>query len=116
MRDRLVVLAAVMMVVFAAGCADRDRSSSPSGGQVAEGEAIFTVHCAGCHTLADAGTTGVVGPNLDQSKPPRTLIVERVTHGKGAMPPFTGRFSVGHFLTNAEVQAVADYVSSATGR
>lgn len=32
----------------------------------AEGKAIFTGigGCGGCHTLADAGTTGTVGPNL----------------------------------------------------
>jgi mono/diheme cytochrome c family protein len=120
MCGRLVVLAAVMIVVFGAGCGDGATgdvapSPSPRGGQVAEGEAIFTEHCAGCHTLADAGTTGAVGPNLDQSKPPKALVVERVTNGKGAMPAFTGRFSGGHFLTDAQVQAVADYVSSATG-
>ena len=52
MRDRLVVLAAVTMVVFAAGCGD-ERT-----GQVTDGKAIFTGHCAECHTLADAGATG----------------------------------------------------------
>jgi mono/diheme cytochrome c family protein len=113
-------VAAVMMVVFAAGCGDEDtgnvaQSPSPSGGQVAEGKAIFKGNCAGCHTLADAGTTGIVGPNLDQSKPPKALVVERVTNGKGAMPSFTDRFSGAPFLTDAQVQAVADYVSSATG-
>jgi mono/diheme cytochrome c family protein len=109
MRDRLVVLAAVMMVVLAAGCGDGGT------GQVADGKAIFTSHCGGCHTLADAGATGVVGPNLDQSKPPKALVVERVTNGGLVMPSFTDR-SGGHYLTDAQVQAVADYVSSATGR
>jgi mono/diheme cytochrome c family protein len=116
MCERLVVLAAVMMFVFAAGCAGGNPSPSPGGGQLAEGKALFTVHCAGCHTLADAGATGVVGPNLDQSKPPRTLVVERVMHGKGVMPPFTGLYSNGHFLTDDEVQAIADYVTSATAK
>jgi len=110
-----------MVVVFAAGCGDGGPgddtpSPSPSGGQLAEGKAIFTEHCAGCHTLADAGTTGVVGPNLDQSKPPKALVVERVTNGGAVMPSFTDRVSGGHVLTDAQVEAVADYVSSATGR
>ncbi len=120
MRAGLVVLAAVMIVVLAAGCGDGSTgdvasSPSPGGDEVTEGKAIFTEHCAGCHTLADAGATGVVGPNLDQSKPPKALVVERVTYGKGAMPSFRG-VSGGHFFSDAEVEAVADYVSSATGR
>jgi mono/diheme cytochrome c family protein len=36
-------------------------------GDAARGEAIFAAqHCGGCHTLAAAGATGTVGPNLDQ--------------------------------------------------
>jgi mono/diheme cytochrome c family protein len=120
MRAGLVDLAAVMIVLVAAGCGDGstgDVAPAPSqnGGQAAAGKAIFTEHCAGCHTLADAGATGVVGPNLDQSKPPKALVVERVTYGKGAMPSFRG-VSGGHFFSNADVEAVADYVSSAAGR
>ena len=49
--------------------------------------------CVGCHTLADAGATGTVGPNLDEAKPPYDLVVKRVTNGMGAMPPFKGQLS-----------------------
>ncbi len=82
----------------------------PSGGQTTSGKDIFTANCGGCHTLADAGTTGTVGPNLDQAKPPRPLVVTRVTNGKSPMPPFKG------VLTDAQIQAVADYVSSVAGK
>ncbi len=82
----------------------------PGGGQAADGKSIFTTNCAGCHTLADAGTTGTVGPNLDQAKPPKELVVDRVTNGKGVMPPFKGT------LSDAQIQAVADYVSSVAGK
>jgi mono/diheme cytochrome c family protein len=75
------------------------------------GKAIFqTVGCAGCHTLADAGSTGTVGPNLDQLKPPKSLVVDRVTNGKGAMPSFKAT------LNAQQIQAVADYVSSVAGK
>ena len=30
---------------------------------------VFDSTCASCHTLAAAGSTGTVGPNLDQLKP-----------------------------------------------
>ncbi len=81
----------------------------PPGGQV-DGKDIFTTNCAPCHTLADAGTTGTVGPNLDQAMPPKSLVVDRVTNGQGVMPPFKGQ------LSDAQIQAVADYVSSAAGK
>ena len=64
----------------------------------------------GCHTLADAGATGTVGPNLDQAKPPHELVVQRVTNGMGAMPPFKGQ------LTDKQIQDVAAYVSSVAGK
>ncbi|HXF97137.1 MAG TPA: hypothetical protein VNJ46_00820, partial [Gaiellaceae bacterium] len=44
--------------------------------------------CGACHTLADAGTSGTVGPNLDEAKPSFELALDRVTNGKGAMPSF----------------------------
>lgn len=75
-----------------------------------DGKSIFTSTCASCHTLADAGTTGTVGPNLDQAKPSKDLVVDRVTNGKGQMPPFKDS------LDPAQIEAVADYVSSAAGK
>ena len=62
---------------------------SSSTGDATAGKAVFTsAGCGGCHTLADAGTSGNVGPNLDDAKPSTELVVTRVTKGKGAMPPF----------------------------
>lgn len=73
------------------------------------GKVIFTTNCASCHTLADAGTTGTVGPNLDQAQPDEARVVERVTNGKGVMPSFEG------VLTEEEITEVAAYVSAAAG-
>jgi cbb3-type cytochrome c oxidase subunit III len=75
-----------------------------------DGKSIFTANCGSCHTLADAGTSGKVGPNLDDAKPPKDLVVQRVTNGQGAMPSFKDS------LDAAQIQAVADYVSSAAGK
>jgi mono/diheme cytochrome c family protein len=75
-----------------------------------DGKSIFTANCGSCHTLADAGTSGAVGPNLDDAKPPKDLVVDRVTNGKGGMPSFADS------LDADQIQAVADYVSSSAGK
>ena len=81
-------------------------------GNAAAGKAVFTgsAGCTGCHTLADAGSTGTVGPNLDQAMPSDSLVVDRVTNGKGAMPTFKGT------LTPQQIADVATYVSSVAGK
>lgn len=82
----------------------------PGDGQALDGKAIFTASCGSCHTLADAGTSGTIGPSLDQSQPSLALAVDRVSNGKGTMPPFKGT------LTEKQIQAVARYVSSSSGK
>ena len=84
-------------------------STTPSGGDVvAEGKGVFaSAGCASCHTLADAGATGSLGPDLDQVKPSEQLVVDRVKNGKGLMPSFEDQ------LTDEQIRAVAAYVSGA---
>jgi cbb3-type cytochrome c oxidase subunit III len=83
-----------------------------TGGETAgatDGKAIFAeAGCGGCHTLEAAGTSGNVGPNLDDAKPSKQLVIERVTNGKGAMPSFKDSYSAD------EIAAVADYVVAST--
>jgi cytochrome c6 len=82
-------------------------------GDAAAGKEVFTAtaspSCAGCHTLADAGATGSVGPNLDDAKPSAELVVDRVTNGQGAMPAY------GDSLTEEQIADIAAYVSSVAG-
>jgi mono/diheme cytochrome c family protein len=65
--------------------------------------------CGACHTLADAGTSGTIGPNLDDSQPSAELVVDRVTNGQGAMPSFS------ETLSDQQIADVAAYVSSTAG-
>jgi mono/diheme cytochrome c family protein len=46
-----------------AGCG----GSGSSQPDVTTGKQLFTQRCGSCHTLADAGTKGTIGPNLDDS-------------------------------------------------
>ena len=73
------------------------------------GEAVFAGNgCGSCHTMEAAGASGTIGPNLDETKPTKDLVVDRVTNGAGAMPAFADS------LTEAQIAAVADYVVAST--
>jgi mono/diheme cytochrome c family protein len=79
------------------------------GDPVAGKHIFLTAGCAGCHTLKDAGSTGTIGPNLDQSQPTYRRATARVTNGKSPMPSFKGT------LTTQQIADVATYVVKATG-
>mgnify|MGYP001604188945 FL=1 len=79
-------------------------------GDAANGASVYeTAGCGGCHTLAAAGSTGTVGPNLDDTKSSYELAVERITKGRGGMPAF------GEQLEAQEIADVAQYIVEATG-
>jgi mono/diheme cytochrome c family protein len=95
---RLVLACAVVLALAAPGC----------GGD-SQGKKLFTsAGCSSCHTLADAGATGQVGPNLDVMRPMSTQVAAIVAQGGGGMPSFGGQ------LSSDQIKAVADYVESAT--
>jgi mono/diheme cytochrome c family protein len=86
--------------------AGRGEEPTPAAeGDAAAGEEVFAANgCGTCHTLEAAGTTGTIGPNLDESQPDHELVVDRVTNGMGAMPPF------GETLSEQQIDDVAAYV------
>jgi mono/diheme cytochrome c family protein len=79
----------------------------------ADGRTLFKENCSGCHTLADAETTGKVGPNLDETKPTFERVTVMVTNGGGGglgvMPAFKGS------LSEDKIEAIARYVSENAG-
>jgi cbb3-type cytochrome c oxidase subunit III len=98
------------VAAYVASVAGTGATSGGSGNVGTSGDAIFKSQCAGCHTLSAAGSTGTVGPNLDQLKPSMDIVVHQVTNGGSIMPAFKGK------LTVAQIQAVAKYVSSNAGK
>jgi mono/diheme cytochrome c family protein len=78
----------------------------------AEGRRLFTYNCGMCHTMRAAKTTGRVGPNLDELRPPEALVLDAIkkgrARGQGQMP--------GELLVGEEAEKVASFVEAAAGR
>jgi len=60
MRRALLLAGIVTAAAGVGGC-----NLADSGTNVVNGKELFVQDCGSCHVLARAGTTGVVGPNLD---------------------------------------------------
>jgi len=118
-----VLLASLALLV--AGCGGNgsgDEASPPTNAPATErgdpraGQIVYIEQgCSNCHMLKDTqsgelGRGGVVGPDLDKSKPSYELVVERVTKGKGRMPAFESA------LTPDDIRNVAAYVTSVAGK
>ena len=61
--------------------------------------------CSTCHILADAGSDGQIGPNLNEIRPDKMWVIKTVTNGIGVMPAYEGE------LTSEEIEAGAHYVA-----
>lgn len=95
------LLALVLAALAAAGPAAA--ATAPPG------KKVFQQHCASCHTLADAGAAGTVGPNLDQLQPSSATVSAQVRSGGGGMPSFQG------VLSSTQIGEVAAYVAKVAG-
>jgi mono/diheme cytochrome c family protein len=85
-----------------------------------EGKDLFVTNCGACHTLAKAGTDGVIGPNLDEllappsaSAPaPNTIqprVLSAINNGVG------GRMPKG-VVTGQQAEEVANFVAQVAGQ
>lgn len=94
------------------GLAQAASAAEPDAAQLERGKTLFVSAavpaCAVCHTLADAGSSGAIGPNLDELKPNVDQIKKVVREGMGAMPAFST-------MSADDVNAVAAYVAQASG-
>lgn len=104
MIKAVAVVAASLLIV----CCRVQASETDTGKQ------IFTEaaqpSCAICHTLADAGSSGTIGPDLDEMKPSREQVINAVTSGVGVMPAF------GESLSSEQIQTLADYIVKVTAK
>jgi ubiquinol-cytochrome c reductase cytochrome c subunit len=79
----------------------------PREGSLAEGQRLFGIDCAGCHTIQGQGgiVTGAIVPSLNEATP--TQIGEAVRIGPYVMP----RFGEGE-LSTAQLNSLARYIQS----
>ncbi len=131
MRRALIFALVLALPVFVAACGGGDeKNTAPetvvgsvpaetggaattggggSAGDPVAGKAVFTENCGSCHTLADAGTTGSVGPDLDELAPDEATVNAQVTNGGGSMPAFGGT------LSEQQIADVSAYVAESAG-
>jgi mono/diheme cytochrome c family protein len=102
---RMILVAGLLLA--SASFAQADEAALALGKKVFN--EIAQPQCALCHTLADAGATGAVGPVLDELRPTADRVRAAVINGIGPMPP-------NSVLSKEQVEAVALYVSSVAGK
>lgn len=64
--------------------------------------------CGACHSLSEAGTRGVLGPDLDVMKPDFAAVESAVSGGVGVMPAYDAS------LTPEQIRDLSNYVVEAT--
>ena len=82
-----------------------DDGGGGEGDAAAGADVYSSAGCGSCHVLADAGSTGTIGPNLDESSLDFDAAVEQIRTGGGGMPAFEGQ------LSDQEIADVAAYVT-----
>lgn len=107
-------LCAISFLVLAEQEGEIERpEQSENQDQLERGRQIFnetaSPACSICHTLADAGASGAIGPNLDELKPSVERVRSAINRGVGVMPAYSDS------LSEQEMIVVSHYVTKASG-
>jgi len=77
-----------------------------------EGRVLFAARCANCHTLKASNAVAQVGPNLDDLRPPKNLVLDAIHNGRAR-----GNGNMAADLVEGEdAEDVAEYVAKAVGQ
>jgi cbb3-type cytochrome c oxidase subunit III len=133
---RVVAWAAGLATValLAAGCGTGGvASASGQAPDIQTGQQLFTQTCGSCHTLAAAGTSGTIGPNLDNAfaadvkqgykqSSIENLVLDQIRLGSGQIATYTTnkKFTLqtqmpANLLKGQDAVDVAAYVASVAG-
>jgi len=76
------------------------------------GRELFGMRCSQCHTLAASKAVAQVGPNLDQLRPPKALVLDAIAKGRANG---NGQMAA-ELYTGQDAEDVANYVAKAVGQ
>jgi mono/diheme cytochrome c family protein len=109
---RSVPALAAASALIVSGCGGASTTKPRHGpaltAEQTRGRTLFVQSCAVCHTLADAGAKGIVGKNLDTTRPSASIVLKTLAVPPNNMP--------SGLLSGADARAVAAYVAAVAGR
>ncbi len=123
-RTALLAVALCALASVVAGCGALGYTSAKA--DKANGKKLFSAKCGSCHTLADAGTAGNIGPDLDYAfkqdlavgmtegtirQVVRAQIAYAITETSTGAPGMPK-----NLVTGSDAKDVAAYVASVAGR
>jgi mono/diheme cytochrome c family protein len=114
----LLVLLLGVAVPVAIGISNNSHDAGQAPGGVdltaneVTGRSVFAQKCSTCHTLSASNAVGRVGPNLDNLRPPKGLVLDAIkkgrARGQGQMP--------AGLIDGQDAQDVAAYIAATAGR
>jgi mono/diheme cytochrome c family protein len=125
-RRRAVLLAVILgtLTILVAGCGALGYTSAKA--DKTNGKKLFAAKCGSCHTLADAGTTGTIGPDLDYAFKQDLAVgmtegtIRQVVRGQIAYAITTTTTGAPgmpkNLVTGGAANDVAAYVASVAGK
>jgi mono/diheme cytochrome c family protein len=123
MSKRTLVIFGIFAVAFGllipywAISKEGEESSSPEkvAGSDTEAKLLFQTNCGACHTLARAGTDGIVGPDLDDILGQGTPEANKQRVSNAIANGIEGRMPAG-ILAGPDANVVADFVARVAGQ
>ena len=133
---RVVALGAglVAAALLGGGCGTGGVAGSGKRADTQSGQQLFTQKCGACHTLQAAGTSGTIGPNLDnafaadvaQGYPQSSIenvVLDQIRLGSGELATYTNNKKLtpqtpmpANIVTGQDAIDVAAYVASVAGQ
>ena len=119
--------------LLATGCGAGGVASAGGPPDTTNGQNLFTSNCGSCHTLSAAGTTGTIGPDLDNAfagdvaqgykqSSIENLVLDQIRLGSGEIATYTTnkKFTVqtpmpANIVKGQDAIDVAAYVASVAG-
>jgi cytochrome c6 len=114
----VVLLAFGIAVPIAASLGVSERDSIPEAdishmtAQEERGRTLFSEYCRLCHTLEAAGSVATVGPNLDELRPNKALVLDAIHNGRARGNGAMAR----DLVVGQDAEDVATFVARAVGK